>query len=403
VKVPPRVEPSRFSRPTRRAAFVGALLVLIALIPVLAWFGARAALDEGGGQVASGATDTAAPGYQALVSPTPTLAVLGEASDGSLSTVTLLAASGDGGRGGGMLFVPTRLLTEAGAGRTQPLSEVYAAGGVEATTAALRGTLRMGIDRTVTVDDARWAQLVAPVAPLAVDNSDELTRTGPGGQTEVVFRSGRLQLRGDDVATYLELRNTGEDERAHLYRHELLWRAWLAAVAERGDDAAVPGEVGSGLGGMVRELARGEVRYATLPVDAVEPLTGGGAGTVDQRLDREAAEELLAEIVPFPTSGEPGDRTKVRLLDGLGDPGLARAASSVLVPAGAEVTVFGNADRFDYATTEVRYYIPARREAAAAMAAAVGAGEPVLQEDQTDTVDVTVIVGRDFAVEAGAR
>ena len=77
VKVPARVEPERFSRPVRRLVFGGALLVLFALIPVLAWLGGRAALDEGGRRGTTGPTDASAPGYQALVNPTPTRARAG--------------------------------------------------------------------------------------------------------------------------------------------------------------------------------------------------------------------------------------------------------------------------------------------------------------------------------------
>ena len=64
--------------------------------------------------------------------------------------------------------------------------------------------------------------------------------------------------------------------------------------------------------------------------------------------------------------------------------------------------MFGNAERFDHATTVVRYYNPAHRAAAEAMASALGVGGPELQEDQTDTVDVTVIVGRDFTARGGS-
>jgi len=80
------------------------------------------------------------------------------------------------------------------------------------------------------------------------------------------------------------------------------------------------------------------------------------------------------------------------------------AAATLLVPAGAEVAIFGNAESFDHATTVVRYYNPAQRAGAEAMVAALGVGAPELQESQTDTVDVTVIVGRDFeAGGAGAQ
>ena len=198
---------------------------------------------------------------------------------------------------------------------------------------------------------------------------------------------------------YLAARNDGEEEAAYLYRHELFWRAWLAAVAQRGSADAVPGEVGSGLGGAVRTLAKGSVRYVSLPVDAVESLTGGQP---NYRVGPDELAPLLADLVPFPSAGVPGDRVKVRLLDGTGDRAQALGAASVLVPAGAEIAIFGNAERFDHDTTVVRYYNAAHRAGAEALATALGVGPPELQEDQTDTVDVTVIVGRDFTAGGGS-
>src|SRR5262249_33689598 len=154
-----------------------------------------------------------------------------------------------------------------------------------------------------------------PVAPLQFENSDDLD-PAPGAATQTTFRAGPLQLAAADVAAYLAAHAEGEDEAAHLYRHELFWRAWLAAVAARGSVGAVPGEVGSGLGGAVRTLAKGSVRYVSLPVQAVESLTGSEPAF---RVGTDQLAPLLAEIVPFPSAGQPGDRVKVRLLDGTGD------------------------------------------------------------------------------------
>jgi hypothetical protein len=395
VQVPARVAPRRVSRPWRRLLFVASLLVLFALIPVLAWFGARAALDTDNSSQAS-AVDPAAPGYQALVTPTPTTLAVEVGSDGTLSGVTLVASSGDG-KGGSVLFVPGHLLTTADGSGSRTLADAQAAGGSAATADALRQLFHVGFDQVVTIDAAHWAQLVGPVAPLQFENSDDLSRTTADGSTQVVFRSGPLTLQAGDVAQYLALRNGDEDEGAYLYRHELFWRAWLQAVAQRGGADAVPGEVGSGVGAAVRTLAEGTVDYSTLSVETVESLTGEEP---DYRADPVKMATTLADVVPFPSAGQPGDRVKVRLLDGTGTQANALAAATLLVPAGAEVAIFGNAESFDHATTVVRYYDPAHRAGAEALATALGVGAPELQESQTDTVDVTVIVGRDF--DAGA-
>jgi len=380
----------------RRIVFVVALLGLFGLIPVLAVLGLQAALDTQS-NTATTEADPNAPGYQALVTPTPTTLALEIAPDGSLAGATLVASSGDAA-GGSVLFVPGRLLIDAAATGSQTLADVHATGGSAATADALRSMFHVGFDQVVTLDAARWAQLLGPVAPLGFENSDELDRTTATGEADV-FRAGPLSLAAGDVAQYLAARNDGEEEAAYLYRHEIFWRAWLTAVAQRGSADAVPGEVGSGLGGAVRTLARGSVRYVSLPVTAVESLSGGQP---DYRVGADELAPLLAELVPFPSAGVPGDRVKVRLLDGTGDRAQALTAASALVPAGAEIAIFGNAERFDHDTTVVRYYNPAHRAGAEALATALGVGPPELQEDQTDTVDVTVIVGRDFTAGGGS-
>jgi hypothetical protein len=391
VQLPARVAPRHVSRPVRRLVFAVALLLLVALIPVLAYFGARAALDTGQG-AESTAADPDAPGYQALVTPTPTTLAVEVAPDGTLNGATLVASSGDG-KGGSVLFIPGTLLVAPDTPSSRTLVDVEAAGGTSATADVLRQLFHIGFDQVVTIDPAQWAHLVDPVAPLRFENSDELTRSVAGAGEQVAFRAGPLALGSGDVGEYLTLRNEGEDEAAYLYRHELFWRAWLSAIAARGDASAVPGEVGSGVGAAVRTLALGAVRYVTLPVEAVESLT---RDQPDFRVDTDRLASTLADVVPFPSSGQPGDRVKVRLLDGTGDRARSLAAAALLVPAGAEIAIFGTAEQLDHATTVVRYYNPARRAGAEALAAALGSAGPELQETQTDTVDVTVIVGRDF-------
>jgi hypothetical protein len=65
------------------------------------------------------------------------------------------------------------------------------------------------------------------------------------------------------------------------------------------------------------------------------------------------------------------------------------------VPAGSEVVVVGNADRFDYETTEIRYHDPVRKGAAEHLRDALGAGRVIDDARQTDAFDVTIVLGPD--------
>jgi hypothetical protein len=111
--------------------------------------------------------------------------------------------------------------------------------------------------------------------------------------------------------------------------------------------------------------------------------------------DPVAISTLIPRIIPFPSSSFPGQRPRVRVLDGTQNPDVRLSATGPIVGAGGQITILGNADRFGVTQTRVEYHDPARADAAQAIAEALGveavAGAP------TDAYDVTVILGSDFA------
>ena len=70
-------------------------------------------------------------------------------------------------------------------------------------------------------------------------------------------------------------------------------------------------------------------------------------------------------------------------------------AAPLVVPAGSEIVVVGNADAFDYRTTEIRYHDPTFKAAAEELRDALGAGRVVDDPRQTDAFDVTIVLGTD--------
>jgi hypothetical protein len=112
-------------------------------------------------------------------------------------------------------------------------------------------------------------------------------------------------------------------------------------------------------------------------------------------VDRDAVDELIAELVPFPTASRPGGRVRVRLLDGSGTRDHVLSAAPLIVPADSEIVVVGNAEAFDYETTEIRYHHPTFEPAAEALQKALGAGRVIDDPRQTDAFDVTIVLGPD--------
>ena len=359
------------------------LLVVIALAAsALAYVGIRTVRESRDGRAVSTITDPALPGFEALLAPTPTLAILHGEGDELVSAAVLALNSGDAG--GSVIVVPPATKTSA---TTSAFSIAFVtregqSGTLADAVAPLQAVVGVGLAESVRIDDARWAELVAPVAPIRIENPDAV----PG------FEAGSLELAAEEVGPYLAARREGESALAQAFRQQVFYEAWIDAVAASGDlAAAVPGEVDSGIGRFVRGLAAGQRTVTTLPVEETEVAEGGTRLDVDQ----EAWDALLPTLVPFPTASAPGLRVRVRLLDGTGDPDHVLMVAPLLIPAAAEVVVVGNAQSFDYEETQIRYHVPELRAAAQAFREALGTGEVVDDPRQTDAFDVTIVLGTD--------
>src|SRR5690606_30999117 len=143
------------------------------------------------------------PGFEGFLEPTPTLAVT-VTHRGLLDAVYVLSL-GTGDVGGGVLLVPPRTRLADGGSRTLDFTFSFGAD-EEAMRGSLESVAGLGLDELVTIDEARWAELVAPVAPIVIDNPNELDG----------FPLGRLELVPDQVGAYLAARAEGESEGTRL-------------------------------------------------------------------------------------------------------------------------------------------------------------------------------------------
>jgi hypothetical protein len=399
---PAPVETGRRARRRRRnrrkhliwvTAFGTILAVLVAAVPTLAFVGFRAVYRSRAGKIVHPNLDPTAPGYEAQVEHTPVELLVQVDGTNTLRSLTLLSLSG-GDNGGAVLFIPIDTTATFYGSATDTLAHLYANDGVDAMTGAIAAMLNVGIDEPVVVGPDRWTQLVGPVAPLRFTNPDDIRAgTGPAA---VDFPAGPISLTAAEVPVYLEASSPGESDLARLVRQEDLWTAWLKAVQASSDPAKVPGEVTSGIGRFVRGLAIGVSDLETLPV---QPTPGADGSSETFEPQTEAIQALLVDLVQFPTSPILGGRTRVRLLDGA-HVGTARdTAIRELVGAGAEIDTIGNASSFDNPTTIITYYDPTAKAAAETLRTALGVGRIVLEKSDSDTIQVTVQLGRDYVTK----
>ncbi len=369
--------------PSRRWMTVFSLLLAMVVLAGsgLVYLGVQTLRDSSDGRNVSSVTDPSAPGFEAIVEPSPTALVLDLADDGSLRSVMVMALQ-PLDAGGSVVLIPplTRPVSGDGAYSLRGLAQIVDE--LRELAPPIQRALDLGLFEVVELDDDRWADLVAPVGPLTVDNP---TAVG-------TFPAGPVTVAAEEVGAWLDPVE-GEDDLARQFRIQALLEAWVAAVSSSSDGAAaVPGEVDLGIGRFIRGLAGGPLRVELLPVEARVDLYG----TTSYDIVLSDAAVLVGQLVPFPTGGEPDSRTRVRLLDGTGQAQHVAALAPLVVAADGQVVVAGNADRFDYASTEIRYHLPGGEADAERLRAALGGGEVVEDVRPTDAFDVTIVLGSDL-------
>lgn len=369
------------------------LLALVILAPMLAWKGFSILRNEDTGEIIGGIEDPDAPGFQALVTPTPTTALADIAPDGSLAGVTLITLPSQEG-GGNIVFLPVGTILEVPF-RSPPeatLVDIHAEAGLTGLEQRLETMLGAGIGEMVQVPTGQWANLVAPVAPLTVQNPVGVETTGPAGQP-LSFPEGEIQLTAAQVGPYLQADADDQTDTVRLSRHEAFWTAWMAALDEAGTDA-VPGEGETGIGGAVRGLTGGPRNLQILPAT---PVPIPGSSIVESDLFRPDVLAILAtvpEIIPFPQGV---GRLRTRLVMGVeGQTERVGEVAHTLVRAGAQINVIANAEAFGEDETVVYFFRENQREKAQRLLDALGTGTLVKDTSLGDTVDVVVVLGQDF-------
>ncbi|MCB1259481.1 MAG: LCP family protein [Acidimicrobiales bacterium] len=371
-----------------RWGFPATILVLVLVVPVLVWVGYRTVLESNDSTRVQTDVAESDPGWQALVEPTETMAVGFVDADGALAAVSVLSLSGESS-GGIVTMHPNTVGPVPGTDENTVPAKAYADGGAQGMADMVGAMLNAGMGEHATLTPDQLGALLAPVAPLTFDNGDPV-RAG-----EVRFDRGELNLAADQAGLYLTTRNTVSDDLNRMDRYEWFWKAWLAAIAAKGE-GALPGETDSGLGYFLSRLADRQVQIATLPVEPASLPGGSEFDKVYVPLEPQT-DQLMVTVIPFPVGAPPGARVRIQLFDGTGQLNHGLPASPLLVYAGGEITSIGNATSFDNAVTKVIYYDDAMRPAAETMRDALGVGEVEKSEAQGSAVDVTVILGQDWA------
>ena len=372
------------------------LVVAAAALVFAVWSdGTKLVLNSNDGERIETITDPTAPGYQAFVDPTPTMLIAHLSDAGDLVGITVLAQTALD-QGGTAVLISAEFLLEPTDDPADAVfvRELYETAGMDGLSRGVGDLFGFGFRETLEITTSQFAGWLRLVEPLPVVLNDDLVSVDAEGFVEIDYQGGVHQLSGADAAGVYGWLNDGEFDSNRTQRQVELWEVWLSLVGGADDLVAATLPFEDGLSTYLRSLGAGSRRLEVLPL---VPVSFGGddppfyAQTGEQK---EQLESLAREMVPLPIGSHLGARPSVSLLDGTGRGTPRDELLSILVDAGAQITVIGNAAGFGVADTTVAYHIGDHQQAAFDLADAIGASA-IFVEDLNRPVDLTVTVGLD--------
>ena len=320
----------------------------------------------------------------------PRVLLVHQGPDGAARSLALLAPDEETSH---MFLIAPGTMAEVTSLGLEPLSTSLALGGAERLRATAENLLGIDVEHIVVVHDEQLNALVLPVQPLLVNIPSRVETIQPGGQVEVLYEPGVIEVNADEVAR-LMVRVGEENEMAVIARQQAFWQAYAesATAAPKAMAELKAPTIPADLGTAMRQMAEHDIKVKVVPVDPV-----GRDDQTDElyAVDEKALRNML--LAAFPSEeARLRQRIRVQILNGTGEVELAPRVAAKLLPAGVRIALTGNANRFNFDQTQVVFYERGDQALAERVRQALGVGRLVLSRNRLDVVDVTVIVGKDF-------
>ena len=312
--------------------------------------------------------------------------------DGRADSIMFLVAHPTGGAEV-VLFPPSLLAILPGFGESE-IADMVRFNGPALAKTTVTNLLGTRIDAVVHLEGDGFAGAVAE--PLIVDLANPLLFPETDGFT-VVAAAGSAERDPEKLVTLLT--NQGDsDQLEWLDRQGSVWRAVLEAV---GEDAAIAerltlgatGERDTALQAVVAAARDADLVVTAVPVRRIE---AAGGDTERYQLPSSAASAFVSDRFSYLIVREE-PRPRVEVLNGNGRIGTTGPIAALLVDKGYRIVKTDNADRDDFAETQVIAQGLAHQQDAIDVQRILGSGEVLLELRQpSGIVDLTIIVGRDI-------
>jgi hypothetical protein len=343
------------------------------------------------------------------VTQTPTTTLLAGTDAGGTKVAWLALLSYDPvAEKGAVVYVPAHTAVEVPGRGLQGMGDALATGGLPLLLVSAESFFGIEIDHYLELPRIRAQTLFEELGALTVDVPNEVAVAEGKDTRRLLLTEGIQELNSFAMADLLYTIGDGGDDVELGARHLAFWDSILNGFSNNPEqlrtafrNASVEAEASGKSGGaggsgldLVASLVALEGVDLTLAILPARQVSVGGAELYATDNDE------IAEFVSATLPGVPVARNLagVQVLNGNGSPGIGEKVAQKLVGKGFRIELSGNADSFKYKKTKVISYDPSPAGQALATKARdlLGVGEVQVSGQGQGSVDLTIIVGKDF-------
>ncbi len=287
-----------------------------------------------------------------------------------------------------VIAIPTATMVEIPGHGVGDMKQAYTLGKIALTEASVQYLTGIKINHFVKVTDKGFIKIIDAVGGVIVDGKNSSGKVALDFTAATSKDEKELPQvdRQNNLIMALQKKVTGDDT---LTRLPTIMKSLKSAY-----DSDFSLTQATDLARVLASLGPAAVKVQTLPVKEIP---------VNQRIfyqpEKTAVAALINRVFPELAKAGKANDIKVRVMNGVGEPGIATDLAKLLTDSGYRVVDTKNADNFDYTETQIVIYSNTAQstEAAAKVKTLLGLGKVVVNNLPQDVADVTIIIGKDYA------
>lgn len=305
----------------------------------------------------------------------------------------------------GLIFLPRDTYINSSKRNFTKLNSSHVYGGIELTQATVEEMLNVDVDYYLETDFRGFEKIIDRLGGVNINVSRHLNYVDKAGGLYIDIPAGQQNLNGEEALEYVRYRDARGDI-GRIERQQKFIDSVLARVLSPSIVTKVPG--------IIKEV--NEAVNTNIPVQDITPFLNTAKkidlNQIESKMlpgkaeyingisywvpDLEAAEIMIDNLVRNKSYIQ-NKEYQLSIFNGVGEAGAASKTAELLEKYGFQISEIGNADKYDYQSSIIKYYSKEDKKTASQIAELLGGQIEFVEEAEENlNKNIEVIVGAGY-------